>query len=85
MALHGCISVTDEVGIDEQNNSMAAGPLCVCTDFGAISGLLPGDVAVLAPVGCRTMRRWRGDGSGLQNGLCDGEVVWCGLVKMGSS
>ena len=77
--------MTDGVGIDEQNNSVAAGSLYVCTGFGAISGLLPGDVAVLAPVGCRAMRRWRGGGSGLQDGLCDGEVVWCGLVGMGGS
>ena len=75
--------MTDEVGIGEQNNSMAAGSLYVCTDFGAISGLLPGDMAVSAPVGCRTMRRWREDGSGLRDGLHHREMVWYGVLGVG--
>ena len=47
LPLHSCISVTDRVKFNEQNNSIAVGPLYVYTKFEAISE----DVAVLNPMG----------------------------------
>ena len=36
LTLHSCISVTDEVKINEQNKSIATGPLYLYTEFDAI-------------------------------------------------
>ena len=52
--LHICISVTDEVKINEQNKTIPTGPIYVYTEFEVIRTLLPEDVAVLNPVGYRT-------------------------------
>ena len=42
-------------------------------------------MVVLTPVGYRTMRRWQGDGSRVQNKFYDSEMVWYGVVKIESS
>ena len=73
------------MGVGEQNKSMATGLICVQAGFEAIWGLLPGDMAVLAPVGCRTVLRGQGDGSGVRGGFCDGGMVWYGVVRVGGS
>ena len=39
-------------------------------------------MAVLTPVGYRTMQRWQGDSSRLQNKLYDREMVWYEVVKI---
>ena len=48
LTLHSCISVTDNLKINESKNSIATGPLYVHTEF---ETLLSGDVAVLDPMG----------------------------------
>ena len=56
-SLHTCISITDNVKINEQNKSIAVGPFYIGTYFEPIWTLLPEDVAVLNPAGYRTLKR----------------------------
>ena len=52
---HKQISITDKANINEQNKSIAVGPLYIGTYFEQIWTLLPEDVAVLNPTGYRTL------------------------------
>ena len=49
-SLFNCISVTDDIKINEQNNPIAIGPLYLQTEFGAISVFLPEVKASLNPL-----------------------------------
>ena len=53
-----CISVTDDIKINEQNKLIGIGPLDLCLqiEFEAISLLLSKVMVGLNPVGCRTMQ-----------------------------
>ena len=52
---HKQISITDKAKINEQNKSIAVGPLYIGTYFEQNWTLLPEDVAVLNPTGYRTL------------------------------
>ena len=51
LTLHSCISVTDNLKINEPKNSIAKGPLYLHTEFETNWTLLPEDVAVSNPMG----------------------------------
>ena len=67
--LRRCISVTDDIKINEQNKSIGIGPLYLQTEFEAISLLLPKVMAGVNPVGYRTLQYWHGASARLQNGF----------------
>ena len=48
--LHSCISAMDKVKINEQNKSIATGPLYLHSEFEAIWTFLPKDMVVLNPM-----------------------------------
>ena len=54
-SLFNCISVTDDIKINEQNKSIGKGPLYLQTEFEAISLFLQKVMAGLYPVGYRTL------------------------------
>ena len=53
--LRRCISIMDDIKINEQNKSIGIGPLYLQTEFEAISLLLPQVMAGVNPVGYRTL------------------------------
>ena len=57
ISLHTCISITDQVNINEQNKSIAVGLFYIGTYFEPIWTILPEDVAVLNPMGYQTLKR----------------------------
>ena len=67
--LRRCISVTNDIKINEQNKSIDIGPLYLQTEFEAISLLLPKVMAGVNPVGYRTLQYWHGASARLQNGF----------------
>ena len=54
LTLHSCISVTDNVKINEQKKPIATGPFYVRTEGETIWTLPPEDVEVLNPMGYPT-------------------------------
>ena len=56
LTLHCCISVTDDIKINEQNKSIGIGPLYLETEFEANWLLLPKGMAGLNPVGYPTLQ-----------------------------
>ena len=73
--LRRCISVTNDIKINEQNKSIDIGPLYLQTEFEAISLLLPKVMAGVNPVGYRTLQYWHGASARLQNGFYNREMV----------
>ena len=83
-SLFNCISVTDGIKINEQNNQIGIGPLHLQTEFEAISLLLQKVMLGLNPVGYRTLQYWHGASSRPQNVFYRREMVWYELLKIGS-
>ena len=73
--LRRCISVTDDIKINEQNKSIGIGPLYLQTEFEANSLLLPKVMAGLNPVGYRTLQYWHGASARPQNVFYHREMV----------
>ena len=73
--LRRCISVTDDIKINEQNKSIGIGPLYLQTEFEANCLLLPKVMVGLNPVGYRTLQYWHGASARLQNVFYHSEMV----------
>ena len=73
--LRRCISVTDDIKINEQSKSIGIGPLYLQTEFEAISLLLPKVMAGVNPVGYQTLQYWHGASARLQNVFYNREMV----------
>ena len=84
ISLHTCIPITDKAKINEQNKSIAVGPFYMGTYFEPIWTLLPEDVAVLNPTGCRTLKRRYPACVRHQNGFSHIVMVWYVVLKIGT-
>ena len=54
LTLHSCITVTDNLKINEPNNSIVTGPFYVHTEFETNWTLLPEDVVISNPTVIRS-------------------------------
>ena len=79
-----CISITDKAKFNEQNKSIAVGPIYIGTYFEPIWTLLPEDVAVLNPTGYRTLKRRYPACVRHQNGFSHIVMVWYVVLKIGT-
>ena len=75
--LRRCISVTNDIKINEQNKSIGIGPLYLQTEFEAISLFVQKVMAALNPAGYRTLQYWHGASAKLQMYFIIGK--WCSM------